>query len=141
MVDKQFRLAGPRIFSVEADAYSVDEHLTWQVGVAPSDEDYIETPSRFVIGTLHAHNSSGGGSVVVLGVISQLAGVVEGLDDLRGGPELELLYDFARPTLMSLLAVVGADVELPLKAPEAELSFLVKADDSADEDGSENIES
>lgn len=115
-----------------------EPHLNWYVGYAPEKEDELD--ARVVIGSLHFVGADGRGDVSVASLFFDNKG--HGYDEdsiadvLAASEATETLYDFARVTLASALATVGATIDLPYKSPDPEISTLRKAERDEDSDDS-----
>ncbi|WP_194421837.1 hypothetical protein [Microbacterium abyssi] len=130
VTDSSLELIGPEVMGVRALRTEVEEvHLDWLVGYAPErDEDDM---GRVVFGTVHAGGEGGVGEVTVACLM-----VIPAKDDpgaeafgelLLRSTALETLWDVARMAFRSAISSTEIEVSLPAKAPEAEVSQLVRS--------------
>ncbi|WP_022889493.1 hypothetical protein [Agromyces italicus] len=128
-MNTRFRITDPEVSFVAAHrAEAETPHLHWNVGYAP---DLVEgLDARVVLATIHAAGASGGGDIEVSALFWRSTDAPWNLDtlaaDLQASDAIETLYDFARVSLRSVLALTDAEIALPVKAPEAQVSALVR---------------
>lgn len=130
-MDLDIKLVNPAVLHLQVDKFEAEEHIEWQVGIAPENEQAEEEdpfPVRVVFGTLHTHDNTGGGTITVSALLKQISQEIPDLESVKDSDELETLYDFARIMLSSALGLISATPPLPTKAPEPEMAFLVKVD-------------
>lgn len=110
---------------------SDDSHVDWRATFSnrdPFDSHDEYSDARVLIGTLHAGVKSGWATVTVGALITPAADNAdleneELVDAIKRSSALETLYDFAHATLRPLAGSVNAKLELPHKAPDAEVQF------------------
>lgn len=128
-----FRLSDPEVILLNASRDGTENpHTHWYVGYAPELEDELD--ARVVMGTIHAVGETGGADVRVAALLWRGTDAPWDLETLpeslaRSGA-IETLYDFARVTLRSVLAIVDADGEVPHKSPPAQIDELLRSDAS-----------
>ncbi|KJL23787.1 hypothetical protein RN51_01322 [Microbacterium oxydans] len=133
-------LLSPEVMEVRAMRMDVDEpHLNWLVGYAPErDEDDL---GRVVFGTVHAGAEGGVGEVTVACLMAVSAEDDPGeefKDLLVQSRALETLWDTARMAFRAAISATEFEVSLPAKAPEPEVSQLVR---STQDDAESEVES
>lgn len=122
-----FRISDLEVFSVSADfGPSESPHVSWTVGYAPELDAALK--ARVIIATLHTVGSSGRGTIHVGALLLGEAGAaLEGAElerQLSNSDALETLYDFARVSLRSVLAVVDADAAVSRESPSPTFGVL-----------------
>lgn len=126
-------LVAPEVMGVRASQQPIDDpHLNWYVDYAPErDED---TGARVVFANLHAAGANGIADVTIACMMRYPLEREPGTDEfasvLASSDALETLWDIARVAFRSIAAVAGVNVEVPDKAPDAEISQLVPSDSS-----------
>lgn len=131
------QLVAPEVMGVRASRQPVEEpHTNWYVDYAPERDD--DTGARVVFGNLHAAGTDGIADVTVACMMRYPADDEPGTEEfaavLAQSDALETLWDIARVAFRTIAAVVGIDVEVPSKAPEAEISQLVPSDEAEKSD-------
>lgn len=108
-----------------------EPRVRWEIKVAdaliPPDSGEEDAPkARPLYASLAADGPDAWGdidiSALTLGADSLT--VEESRDELQGSPVLEVLYDFARTHLQSVLGATRADYRLPISAPHVDLEVL-----------------
>lgn len=130
-------LIAPEILAVRASQQQIDDpHIEWYVGYAPERDD--ANGARVVFGTIHAASAQGVADVTVAGMMrypaSEEPGTEAFADILAESDALETLWDIARGTFRAIATIANLDVEVPAKAPVAEISQLMRSEE-ADESG------
>lgn len=131
-----FRLTDPDVVSLNASREeSQDPHVNWFVGYAPERE--AEFDARVIMGSLHVVGETGRGDIRVAGLLFDNADAQyddESLPEvLANSDAVETLYDFARVSLRSVLAIVDADARIPDASPDPEIDQLVRRADAAEQ--------
>lgn len=131
-------LLSPEVMEVRGRRVDIEgSHLNWLVGYAPERDD--DNVGRVVFGTLHAGNDGGVGEVTVaclMGISEEDDPGAEAFGDLLvGSRALETLWDVARMAFRSAISVTEFEVPLPVKAPEPEVSQLVRSEEEDDDEG------
>lgn len=134
---EHFHLSSPDVVRVRASsARSRKAHGSWFVDYAPEKES--DRDARVVFGTIHFASEASYGDITVAGLLHDSPGVAYEDGDLErliaGADAIETLYDFARVSLRTVLAVIGSDVQLPTTAPEPTIGQLKRPDDNDDAD-------
>lgn len=131
------QLVAPEVMGVRASQQPVAEpHLNWYVDYAPERDDDLD--GRVVFGQVHGAAANGYADVTVASVMRYAAedepGTEEFASALENSDALETLWDIARVAFRTIAALTGLDVELPAKAPQAEISQLVPSDEANESD-------
>ncbi len=132
-MNARFRITDPQVSFVRAHRDGAEEpHVHWYVGYAPDLTE--DRDARVVLATVHAAGANGGGDVEVSALLWRTTDepwdVEELASDLEISDAVETLYDFARVSLRSVLALTEADVTVPTKAPAPVIRELVKREDA-----------
>lgn len=135
--DEPFILSSPEVVRVRAAENASDEaHGLWYVGYAPEKEPSVN--ARVVYGSLHAASTTSYGDITVFGLFYDTSGAAYEDDEsleraLAQSAALETLYDYARTSLRTVLAVIGSDVETSDRSPMPEFGKLRKVEDEQSE--------
>ncbi|MFC9560031.1 hypothetical protein [Agromyces sp. NPDC056965] len=126
-----------------AVAPSDKAHEKWFVGYAPEKEQGLN--ARVVFGSLHVASETSYGDITVSALLFDVSDKTyeeSQIDELLAGSEaVEALYDYARTSLRTVLAVIDSDAIIPRAAPEAEFGYLerVTSEDSTTEGKAEDV--
>ncbi|WP_146078581.1 hypothetical protein [Rathayibacter rathayi] len=131
-----FAVEDLRVLSLSASEEEAEhKHVKWFVSYDPEIWMEGELPLHVVIATLNATLEGGRADITVGGLFSYIGeeDIIRPSEEYRSAlassSALETLYDYARTTVVPLLAVLEIEDRLPSKAPTAEISLFADDDD------------
>ena len=132
-LDVLFRITDLEVISVSSSRDGAHEpHVNWFVDYAPQKEDELD--ARVIMATLHVAGSVGRGDIQVGALLWEGSGATQNDESFAAAfaesDALEMLYDFARVSLRSVLAIVESDAEAPGQSPRPEIGQLSRVDDA-----------